>query len=154
MVDLERPKAWIGIITATFALFGGGYTTIEKLGVFKKPILTWDPANFSGSDGPARGEFKVISAREKHRDDCKLTNFKIEVKDSEFIVHPAKPSVSIFSGPATNRVDKFGFTFRFEDPKEVNKGKATLLGQLDYKCPEGDVVIVYPDHNNLTFNIR
>lgn len=154
MIDLERPKAWIGIITATFALIGGGYTAVEKTGVLKKPIITWDPNNFSVSDAPARGEFKVVVAREKHRDDCKVTNFKIEVRDSAFVVHSAKPSIMIFSGPANNRVDKFGFKFTIEDPKEVASGKAMLLGQLEYKCPEGDKIIAYPDHNNLTFNIR
>lgn len=154
MIDLEKPKAWLGIFTAAFALVGGGYTTVEKFGVFKKPIITWDPDHFSVSDGPASGEFKVVVAREKHRDDCKLTNFKLEVKDSDLIMHTAKPSISAFSGPANNKVDKFSYKFRLDDPREVKSGIAVLLGQLEYKCPEGDVVIPYPDHKNLEFKIR
>lgn len=154
MIDLEKPKAWLGIITAAFALVGGGYTTVEKFGVFKKPILTWDPDNFSITDGPASGEFKVVVSREKHRDDCKVTNFKLEIKDSDFIMHTAKPSISTFSGPAGNKAEKFSYKFTLEDPKEVKTGVAILLGQLEYKCPEGEISIPYPNHDNLKFNIK
>jgi hypothetical protein len=32
-------------------------------------------------------------------------------------------------------------------------GTATLLARIDYMCPEGPVVVSYPDHKNLQFEI-
>lgn len=154
MVDIaEELKKWLGVITALFTVVGGGYTAYEKTNLFKSPILTWAPEYFEISSGPVSGEFKVVVAREKHRDDCSVENFKLEVRDSAMIVHNAKSSISKFSGPAANKIDKFGYTITIENPKTVAPGTATLLAHIDYKCPEGMVVINYPDHKNLNFEI-
>lgn len=153
MIDADEIKKWLGVITASFAVIGGGYTAVEKTSWFKKPILTWAPEHFSISSGPATGEFKVIVAREKHRDDCSVEGFKLEVKDSSMIVHNATSSIAKFSGPATNKIDKFGFNITIENPEKVAAGQATLLAHINYKCPEGPVIINYPDHKNLQFEV-
>ena len=153
MIDADEIKKWLGVITAAFTVIGGGYTAVEKTSLFKKPILSWSPEHFSISSGPATGQFKVIVAREKHRDDCSVEEFKLEVRDSSMIVHNAKPSIPKFSGPASNKVDKFGYTIMIENPEAVSAGTATLLAHIHYKCPEGNVVINYPDHKNLQFEV-
>lgn len=154
MIDVaDEIKKWLGVVTAMFAVIGGGYATVEKSNLFKKPILTWAPEYFSISSGPANGEFKVIVAREKHRDDCSVEGFKLEVRDSSMIMHTAKPSISKFSGPASEKIDKFGYTIKIENPEKVSTGIATLMAHIDYKCPEGPVIVNYPDHKNLNFEI-
>jgi len=152
--DLDNITKGIGVVTASLALIGGGYTLYDKLGI-EDPILAWAPEYFEISDGPADGEFKVIVAREKLRDDCKVTGFRLEIKDSEFIVHPATPSITKFSGPANDKIDKFGYKITLEGhyKNKVALGEATLLAHIDYECPEGPVVVNYPDHPNLKFNI-
>lgn len=154
MIDIaDELKKWFGAVTALFAVVGGGYATVEKTNLFKKSILTWAPEYFSISSGPASGEFKVIVAREKHRDDCSVEGFKLEVRDSDMIMHTVKPSISKFSGPASHKIDKFGYTIKIENPETVALGKATLMAHIDYKCPEGPVIVNYPDHENLRFEI-
>ena len=151
--DLENITKGIGVVTATLAMLGGGYTFWDK--VSSKDILTWAPEHFRITDGPVNGEFKVVVAREKHRDDCTVENFRLEVRDVDYTVHPAKPSLAKFSGPASDKIDKFGFTFVIEGNhlEHISNGKATLLAQIHYLCPEGDVYVHYPDHENLDFNI-
>ena len=151
--DIELVTKGIGVITATFALIGGGYTLYDKLE--SKDILTWAPEHFEISNGPRDGSFDVIVAREKHRDDCKVTGFTLEVKDSKYMVHTASPSIAKFSGPASDKIDKFGFSFTIDEEHidMIPPGTATLLAHIDYECPEGPVVVNYPDHKNLTFNI-
>lgn len=151
--DADEIKKWLGVITASFAVIGGGWTAVEKLDIFKKPILTWAPEHFSISSGPTNGEFKVIVAREKHRDDCSVEDFKLEVRDSNMIVHTAKSSIAKFSGPATDKVDKFGYIITIDNSEKVASGTATLLAHIHYKCPEGVKVINYPDHKNLQFEV-
>ena len=145
----------ISAVAASVAALGGSYTLADKFGWFDKPILNWSPEHFEISDGAAGGEFKVVVARQKLRDDCEVTNFKIEIKDSDFVVHPAIPSIATFSGPATPAVDKFGYKFTFspEVQKKIAAGEATLLAHIKYKCPEREVVVNYPNHKNLKFNI-
>lgn len=150
---VDEIKKWLGAVTALFAVIGGGYATIEKTNLFKKPILTWAPEYFSISSGPANGEFKVIVAREKHRDDCSVEGFKLEVRDSSMIMHTAKPSITKFSGPASEKIDKFGYIIKIENPEKVSIGTATLMAHIDYKCPEGPIIVNYPDHKNLNFEI-
>ena len=152
--DIENITKGIGIVTATLALIGGGYTLYDKLGI-EDPILTWAPEHFVVKGAPLDGEFKVIAAREKHRDDCKVISFDLEVRDQDYIVHPAIPSVAQFSGPASDKIDKFGFTFIIEPQhySHVNLGTARLLAQINYECPEGPVLVSYPDHLNLDFEI-
>jgi hypothetical protein len=151
--DVENITKGIGVITASLALVGGGYTLWDKLE--DKTILTWAPEHFQISDAPVNGTFDVIVAREKHRDDCKVEGFTLEVKDSKYMVHTAIPGMTKFSGPANDKVDKFGFTFTIaeEHRSMIDPGPATLLARIDYACPEGPVVVAYPDHKNLTFNI-
>lgn len=153
MIDADEIKKWLGVVTACFAVVGGGYTAVEKLDVFKKPILKWAPEHFSISSGPANSEFKVIVAREKIRDDCSVEDFKLEIRDSNMIVHTVKSSISKFSGPANNKVDKFGYTITIENWKKVAVGTATLLAHIYYKCPEGTIIVNYPDHKNLQFEV-
>ena len=145
----------ISAVAASVAALGGSYTLADKFGWFDKPILNWSPEHFEISDGSAGGEFKVIVARQKLRDDCEVTNFKIEIKDSDFVVHPAIPSIATFSGPATPTVDKFGYKFTLspEVQKKIATGEATLMAHIKYKCPEREVVVNYPNHKNLKFNI-
>jgi len=153
VIDVENITKGIGVVTAAFALIGGGYTLFGKFE--DKSILEWSPEHFEISDGPVDGEFKVVVAREKIRDDCSVEGFRLEVRDSEYVVHPAKPSIAKFSGPANDKVDKFGYKITIEKhhQSKVAKGEATLLAHIDYKCPEGEVVVNYPDHQNLRFNI-
>ena len=151
--DIENIKTGIGVVTACFAMIGGGYTMWDKLK--PKDILTWAPEHFEVSDGPRDGTFDVIVAREKHRDDCSVEGFRLEVKDSKYMVHTATPSVAKFSGPASDKVDKFGYSFTIDEEHQdmMPVGEATLLVHIDYMCPEGAVVVNYPDHENLRFNI-
>jgi hypothetical protein len=151
-MDIESITKGIGVVTATFALVGGGYTLYDKLGI-EDPILKWAPEYFEISDGETDDDFKVVVARQKLRDDCKVTGFRLEVRDSDFVVHKATPSIAKFSGPASDKVDKFGYYFTIENHNEVEVGEATLLAHIDYECPEGPVIVNYPDHENLKFNI-
>ena len=151
-ITLETITKSIAAVTASLALTGGGYTLWDKLKP-AQPILTWHGEYFKITSGTADGEFAVIVAREKHRDDCEVKEFKLEVKDSEFQVHTAKSSVSVFSGPASNKVDKFGYRITLADPARVAPGTATLMANIKYKCPEGEIIVNYPDHPNLTFDI-
>jgi len=153
-VDVENITKGIGVVTATFALIGGGYTLWDKLE--SKDILTWAPEHFEISNAPADGTFDVIVAREKYRDDCSVESFTLEVKDSKFMVHKAIPSIAKFSGPASDKIDKFGFSFTIdkEHIDMIKSGTATLLAHIDYLCPEGPVVVNYPDHKNLEFEIK
>jgi len=40
------------------------------------------------------------------------------------------------------------------DVENVAKGEAMLLAHIGYKCPEGEQVVNYPSHPNLTFNVE
>src|SRR5210317_180832 len=150
---IENITKGIGVVTATFALIGGGYTLWDKLE--DRTILTWAPEYFTISDGPVDGDFKVEVAREKHRDDCTVTDFTLTIRDSENIVHPATSSIGKFMGPANDKIDTFAYKMQIaEDHKhKVAKGTATLIAYIDYDCPEGHIAITYPDHENLQFNI-
>jgi hypothetical protein len=151
-LNLETITKTIGAVTASLALVGGGYTLWDKVKP-AKPILTWHGEYFSIESGPAGLERAVVVAREKHRDDCEVTSFKLEIKDSQYQVHDATSSVSVFSGPASHKIDKFGYRITLADPKKVAPGLAVLMANIKYKCPEGEVIVNYPDHPNLTFNI-
>jgi hypothetical protein len=154
MISSDSITKPVGLATAIITMLGGGYSLYDKMKPAPKSILEWDAEHFSISNGPASGEFKVIVARQKIRDDCTVEAFSLEVRDSDFIVHKASSSVSIFSGPASSTVDKFGYTMTIEKPESVALGTAKLIARITYKCPEGNVVIAYPDHKNLNFNIE
>jgi hypothetical protein len=144
----------VAAVTAIMAMIGGGYSLYDKVKLPPKEILKWDADHFSITSGPAFGQFKVVVARQKIRDDCTVEDFSLEVRDSDYMVHKALPSVAKFSGPASPTVDKFGYTMTVENPDSVAIGVAKLIARIMYKCPEGNVVIAYPDHKNLMFNIE
>jgi hypothetical protein len=153
--DLDKTKTAIGVVTAVVALAGGGYQAAEKFGWLKHPILEWAPEHFSISDAPVDGTFDVVVARRKLRDDCEVEDFRLTVRDSRYQVHTAASSIARFAGPASDTVDKFGFQFTIDTEHQhmIAIGEATLLAYIKYKCPEGEVVVQYPDHQNLRFNI-
>ena len=153
-MELDSITKTIGAVTASIAMIGGGYSLADKFGFFHENILIWSPEHFQISSAPANGEFRVIVARKKNRDDCEVVNFKLEVRDAEFVVHKASPSIAVFSGPASPAVDKFGYKFTIDAADKVATGTATLLAHIKYKCPEGEVVVKYPSHKNLQFNIE
>lgn len=156
MFNIDKITKIIAALSATFALVGSSYTFIDKVGMLNKreqTILTWAPEYFSVSSGKSDEEFTVIAAREKHRDDCVVEDFLLQVRDSRFIMHLAVPSITKFSGPSTNKIDKFGFTFTIKSPEKVVAGQAQLVAQIEYKCNDGIHAVDYPDHENLRFNI-
>lgn len=154
MISTDTITKPVAAVTAIMAMIGGGYTLYDKVKLPPKDILKWDADHFSITNGVASGEFKVVVARQKIRDDCTVEDFSLEVRDSDYMVHKAFPSVAKFSGPASPTVDKFGYTMTVENPVSVAPGGAKLIARILYKCPEGNVVIAYPDHKNLTFNIE
>ena len=147
--DVENITKGIGVITAGLALVGGSYTVWDKFS--SKDILTWAPEHFVIE--PYQGDYKVTVAREKHRDDCTVTDFTLTVRDSENIVHKASSSIGKFMGPASDTVDTFAFKMKIESTQKVAPGTATLIAYIDYACPEGNVAVTYPKHKNLKFNI-
>lgn len=154
MIDTDSITKPIAVVTAVMAMLGGGYSLYDKVKLPPKDILRWDAEHFSVSSGPASGVFKVIVARQKIRDDCTVEDFGLEVRDADYMVHKAIPSVAKFSGPASPTVDKFGYTMSVENPEKVASGIAKLIARITYKCPEGNVVIAYPDHKNLSFSVE
>ena len=154
MIDTDFITKPVAAVTAVLAMIGGGYSVYDKFKLPPKDILKWDADHFSITNGPASGSFKVVVARQKIRDDCTVEDFSLEVRDSDYMVHKALPSVAKFSGPASPTVDKFGYTMTVEVPESVALGGAKLIARIMYKCPEGNVVIAYPDHKNLSFNIE
>ena len=147
--DVENITKGIGIVTASLAMIGGGYSVWDKFE--SKDILTWAPEHFNIV--PYDGDYKVTVAREKHRDDCTVTDFTLTVRDSENIVHQASSSIGKFMGPASDTVDTFAFKMAIEPDQPVASGMATLIAYIDYACPEGNVAVTYPKHNNLKFEI-
>jgi len=147
--DVENITKGIGVVTATLAMLGGGYTVWDKFS--SKDILTWAPEHFNIA--PYEGDYKVTVAREKHRDDCTVTDFTLTVRDSENIVHQASSSIGKFMGPASDTVDTFAFKMKIEPTQKVAPGTATLIAYIDYACPEGNIAVTYPNHDNLKFDI-
>ncbi len=156
MIDLDNIKTYIGVITASVGLVVGGYQAADKFGLIQRQILEWSPEHFSVSDGPAHGMFAVTVARHKLRDDCEVTSFRVQVRDADNFVHPATSSASTFSGPATDTIDTFAYRISIDADHHgrVVPGEATLLALIKYQCPEGEVLVQYPDHQNLRFNIE
>ena len=146
---VEKITKIIGIVTATVAAIAGGYTAWDKVGssLKNKEILVWSPELFEISSGPADQEFKVVVARKKLRNDCAVKSFVLQVRDSEYIMHPATPGITTFSGAASNDVEKFGYKFKIDDAENVSAGQATLVGTIEYDCPEGKVTVLYPNVN-------
>jgi len=157
MPDFSDIKNIIAAVGALIAAISGGATLSGKFGWdwFDRPVLEWHPEQFEISDGYIDEGFKVVVARQKLRDDCEVVSFRVELRDSEYLVHPLTPSVAKFSGPANETVDLFGYRIYLPEMHmhKVAMGEATLLGQIKYACPEGEQIVTYPSHPNLTFNI-
>lgn len=149
------PTKIVAFLTAIVTLAGGSYTLADKFGWFKKDVLRWAPEHFSISSGPINKPFDVIVARQKLREDCDVTDFRLEIRDSKLHVHPVKPDITVFAGPAGDKMDKFAYSVSIapEHQGMVATGKATLLGRIKYKCPEGEVLVQYPRHANMQFEI-
>lgn len=150
---MELPKITpiVQFVTASFALVVGGYTTGDKFGWFQKPILEWAPESFSIPAAKIGQPINVTVARIKKRDDCSVESFTPTVRDAAGMAHEATPSNSKFTGPAGDQVDTFMYQLKMSEKEPVTPGMATLTAIIKYKCPEGERVITYPRHKNLSF---
>ena len=153
----DNVKLVAGSLGAVVALVSGTFTLSDKVGIkiWDRPILEWSPENFKVEDGYIMDGFKVIVARQKLRDDCDVVAFNVQIRDSEYLVHPTVTSVTKFSGPASDSVDMFGYRVYLHEmhTHKVALGEATLIGQIKYDCPEGEKIVTYPSHPNLNFNV-
>ena len=147
-MSLDTVKLVAGSLAAVVGLASGTLTLTNKVGIdlWERPILEWAPEQFVVEGGAADEGFKVIAARTKLRDDCEVIGFTVEIRDADFIVFPASPSVTKFSGAAGDSVEKFGFYVYLHemDIPKVAYGAATLLAQVKYQCPEGEKRVTYP----------
>lgn len=153
---MELPKITpvIQLATATFALAVGGYTAGEKFGWFRNEIITWAPEHFRIADSKIGEPITVTVARIKRRDDCSVEGFNVTVRDGAGIVHEATPNNTRFSGPAGPEIDTFTYYLMISDRQAVAPGRATLMANIRYKCPEGERTVSYPRHQNLTFALE
>lgn len=153
---MELPKLTpvVQFVTASFALLVGGYTAGDKFGWFQKPILEWAPEHFYIPDAKIGRPINVTVARIKKRDDCSVESFTPTVQDSAGMVHDAVPSTSRFTGPAGIQIDTFTYLLTLSTKEPVAPGKATLTAVIKYKCPEGERVVTYPRHQNLSFMLE
>jgi hypothetical protein len=148
MVDLTKV---IGAVAASVAALGGSYTLADKFGWLDRAILEWSPQHFNIPAAKIGEPINVTVARIKRRDDCSVEAFTPSVRDAAGMVHEATPSNSKFTGPAGNEVDTFMYQLKLSEKEPVAPGKATLTAIIKYKCPEGERVITYPRHENLSF---
>lgn len=153
-MDLPKITPIIQLATASFALAVGGYTAGEKFGWFKNEIITWAPDHFHIASASIGSPITVTVARIKKRDDCSVEQFNVTVRDAEGVVHEATPSMTRFTGPAGPEIDTFTYHLVISDREQVAPGLATLLATIKYKCPEGERVVTYPRHQNLTFMLE
>ena len=149
MIDLSKT---IGAVAASVAALGGGYTLVDKVGWLDRAIVEWSPEHFQIPSAKIGEPIEVTVARIKKRDDCSVESFVPAIRDGRGLVHEAVSSNPKFSGPAGPEVDTFTYTLTVKS--EMSAGKATLLATIKYKCPEGDRVVNYPKHKNLTFDLR
>lgn len=148
MIDFHKA---IGAVAASIAALGGGYTLFDKFGWLDNQIIEWAPEHFRIADAQVNEPIVVTVARIKKRDDCSVESFVPAVRDGKGVVHEAMSSNPKFSGPAGPEVDTFTYSLTLKETPAA--GKATLLATIKYKCPEGDRVVTYPRHKNLTFNL-
>lgn len=153
---MELPKITpvVQFATATFALAVGGYTAGEKFGWFRNEIITWAPEHFRIADTKIGEPITVTVARIKRRDDCAVEGFNVTVRDGAGVVHEATPSMTRFTGPAGPEIDTFTYTLTLTSSDRVSPGRATLLATIRYRCPEGERVVTYPRHSNLSFALQ
>ena len=148
MVDLTKV---IGAVAASVAALGGSYTLADKFGLLDREILEWSPEHFNIPAAKIGEPIVVTVARIKRRDDCSVEAFTPTVRDAAGMVHEAAPSNNKFTGPAGDEVDTFMYQLKLSDKEPVAPGKATLTAIIKYKCPEGERVVTYPRHKNLSF---
>lgn len=147
-MQLDSVKTLFTVIASVVTILGTGYTFFDKLGFnWTRPVLTWAHEHFSISSGPMDEPFRAVVAREKHRDDCEVISFTIHIRDSNLEIFQATPSSTKFSGPASDKIDKFAYKFyiREEDYDKISTGQAMFMGTIKYSCPEGEQIISYPD---------
>ena len=150
MVDVAKT---ISAVAASVAALGGGYTLADKFGWFDKAIIEWSPENFkivAEADKP----IIVTVARIKKRDDCSVESFTPSIRDAAGMVHEAETTASKFSGPAGPEIDTFTYQLTMVRKEKIAPGAATLLATIKYKCPEGERVVQYPRHANLSFDLK
>lgn len=155
-MDLPKLTPVVQLCTAACALAVGGYTAGDKFGWWsaERPILEWAPEHFEIADAKIGQPINVKVARVKRRDDCSVESFIPTVRDSAGMVHDATPSVSKFTGPAGPQIDTFTYQLKVSTKEPVTPGKATLTAIIKYKCPEGERVVTYPRHENLSFALQ
>lgn len=147
---MDVPKV-ISAVAASVAALGGSYTLGDKFGWFDKPILEWAPEHFKIAPAKIGEPVVVTVARIKKRDDCSVEAFTPTVRDASGMMHEATPSTSKFTGPAGDQIDTFTYQLTVSSKEQIAEGKATLTAIIKYKCPEGERVVTYPRHENLSF---
>ena len=149
MIDFHKA---IGAVAASIAALGGGYTLFDKFGWLDNKIIEWVPEHFQIQDAQIGAPIAVTVARIKKRDDCSVESFVPAIRDGKGVVHEAVSSNPKFSGPAGSEVDTFTYLLTIQSVPAP--GKSTLLATIKYKCPEGERVVTYPRHKNLTFMLE
>lgn len=155
-MQLDTLKTFFAVIASLVTILGGGYTLFDKIGFkWTRPVLTWHIEDFYIVSGPMDEPFRIVVAREKHRDDCELISFKTDIQDSNLEVYQVTTSSQSFSGPASDKVEKFAFKFYLmeKDYNNIAMGKAKFIASLKYSCPEGDQIISYPSDLDFTIYI-
>lgn len=147
---MDVPKV-ISAVAASVAALGGSYTLVDKFGGFERPILEWAPEHFKIASAKIGEPVTVTVARIKKRDDCSVEAFTPTVRDASGMMHEATPSTSKFTGPAGDQIDTFTYQLTVSSKESIAEGKATLTAIIKYKCPEGERVVTYPRHENLSF---
>lgn len=149
---MDVPKV-ISAVAASVAALGGSYTLVDKFGWLDKEILVWAPEHFKivAEEGHP---INVTVARIKKRDDCSVESFTPSIRDAAGMVHEATTTASKFSGPAGDEIDTFTYELTMVRKEKIADGRATLLATIKYKCPEGERVVQYPRHKNLSFDLK
>jgi hypothetical protein len=147
VIDLTKT---IGAVAASIAAIGGGYTLADKFGWFDRAILEWAPEHFKITAAVGQ-PITVTVARIKKRDDCSVESFTPSIRDASGMVHEAITTASKFSGPAGPQIDTFTYQLAMVRKEKIAPGTATLLATIKYKCPEGERIVQYPRHANLSF---
>ena len=150
MIDITKA---VGAVAASIAAIGGGYTLADKFGWFDRAILEWSPENFK-IIAEAGKPITVTVARIKKRDDCSVENFTPSIRDAAGMLHTATTTASKFSGPAGLEIDTFTYQLTMMRKERIAPGTATLLATIKYKCPEGERIVQYPRHPNLSFDLK
>ena len=150
MVDITKV---IASVAASVAAIGGSYTLADKFGWFDRAIIEWSPENFK-IVAEAGKPINVTVARIKKRDDCSVESFTPNIRDAAGMVHEVTTTASKFSGPAGAEIDTFTYQLTAVGKEKITLGKATLLATITYKCPEGERIVQYPRHANLSFEMK